>query len=121
MKIEELESSIDKTASLVVELKSKIDETAMKITPKAVVAFRVTCIKNYPQKFPNEKIVVLRSNHYVNGIKNCPAKMCRMHTFIIFVIIIPRDYGTRHHTDYFQIKLQTANINFEAKITASFM
>ena len=52
MKIEELESSIDKTASLVVELKSKIDETAMKITPKAVVAFRVTCIKNYPQKFP---------------------------------------------------------------------
>ena len=35
------------------ELKSKIDETAasveeMKSTPKAVVAFRATCAKNFP-------------------------------------------------------------------------
>ena len=44
------------------ELKSKIDETAasveeMKSTPKAVVAFRATCAKNFPNtdsKYKNE-------------------------------------------------------------------
>ena len=42
------------------ELKSKIDETAasveeMKNTPKAVVAFRATCAKNFPSGWSTSK------------------------------------------------------------------
>ena len=42
------------------ELKSKIDETAasveeMKSTPKAVVAFRATCAKNFPNSASTSK------------------------------------------------------------------
>ena len=42
------------------ELKSKIDETAasveeMKSTPKAVVAFRATCAKNFPNHYSASK------------------------------------------------------------------
>merc|ERR1739848_920455 len=60
-------------------LKSKIDETAaaveeMKNTPKAVVAFRVTCAKNFPwgiSMYRSDKQVIWQNIEYNIGSVRC--------------------------------------------------